>query len=245
MIDGLVALLAAFAGSLVESVEALTIVLAVGVTTGWRPALEGAGVALAVLLVIAALAPLLLGLLPERTLLGVIGVLILLFGARWLRKAVLRASGIIALHDETAEYRETVAAMSGASPDRHLWQARTLAFQGVLLEGVEVVFIVAAVGKSGGHLLVAALGGVAAVLVVVAAGLALRHPLARIPENVLKLGVGVMLCSLGTFWAVEGMGYAWPLDAVSVLGLVAVFSGVAAVSTALLRRLDGAEAARA
>ncbi|HEY6379633.1 MAG TPA: hypothetical protein VI316_10695 [Candidatus Dormibacteraeota bacterium] len=235
MIDGLIVVAAAFAASLVESVEALTIVLAVGLTSGWRPALEGVAGALAVLVVIAVAAPVLVSRLPERALLGAVGVLILLVGARWLRKAVLRAAGVIALHDEAAEYAATVAAVSGAPAAQRDWRALSLAFQGTLVEGVEVVFIVAAVGHNG-NLLAAASGALAAVVVVAALGVALRHPLQRVPENLLKLIVGVMLCSLGTFWAIEGMGYAWPLDAGAVVVLVAVYAGVAALAITTLRR---------
>jgi uncharacterized membrane protein len=236
VIDGLVAVLAAFAGSFVESVEAMSIVLAVGVTSGWRPALEGVAAALVVLAGIAAAAPLLLGRLPERALLGVVGVLLLLFGSRWLRKAILRGAGVLALHDEAAEYRHVVAEVSAAPAPTRDWRALALAFQGTLVEGVEVVFIVAAVGQSGGHLLPAAAGGLGAVAVVALLGVVLRRPLERVPENLLKLGVGVMLCSLGTFWAVEGMGFAWPGDAASLLLMVPVYALVAALGIGTLRR---------
>lgn len=238
MIDGLIVVAAAFAASLVESVEALTIVLAVGITSGWRPALEGVAGAAVLLIGIAASAPLLLGRLPKDVLLGVVGVLILLMGARWLRKAVLRAAGVIALHDEAAEFAQTVAAMQAPAGRAHDWRAITLAFQGTLLEGVEVVFIVATIGQNG-RLAPAALGALAAVVAVVALGAAVRRPLERVPENLLKLGVGVMLCSLGTFWAVEGMGYTWPLDAGAVVVLVGVYAAVAMVGIVALRRAAG------
>jgi len=210
MFDGLLIVLAAFAGSFVESVEALTIVLAVGLTRGWRAPLEGAAAALIVLaLLCLGLGTLLVNRVPERGLKGVVGVLVLLFGARWLRKAVLRGAGVIALHDEEEEFRETVASVSGPRSRGRDWRSFSIAFQGTFLEGVEVAFIVIAVGGSGGRLVLAGIGGVAAAIVVAALGFALRHPLAQVPENLLKLTVGVMLCSLGTFWAVEGMGYTW------------------------------------
>lgn len=235
MIDGLIVVVAAFAASLVESVEALTIVLAVGLTSGWRPALEGVAAALGALAVIAIAMPLLFGRLSDRVLLGVVGVLILLAGTRWLHKAVLRAAGVIALHDEATEYAHAVAAVSAAPVAQRDWRALSLAFQGTLLEGVEIVFIVAAVGQHG-HLLPATIGALAAATVVAGLGVILRHPLQRVPENLLKLTVGVMLCSLGTFWAVEGMGYSWPLDAGAIVFLVAVYAGVATLAISALRR---------
>jgi uncharacterized membrane protein len=165
VIDGLVVVAAAFAARRVESVAALTIVIAVGLTSGWRPALEGVAAALAVLAAIAIAAPQLAGRLPEQALLGVVGVLILLVWARWLRKAVLRAAGVIALHDEAGEYARTVAAVTQAPAGQRDWRALTLAFQGTLVEGIEVVFIVAAVGHSG-HLLPATAGALAALVTV-------------------------------------------------------------------------------
>ncbi|HET9050545.1 MAG TPA: hypothetical protein VFO60_02515 [Candidatus Dormibacteraeota bacterium] len=237
MVDGAVTLAATFLASLVESVEALTIVLAVGLTGGWQAAMRGTVAALGVLAVISALAPLLLDRVPERTLLGVVGVLILLFGARWLRKAILRAAGVVALHDEEAAFDRTAAAVSA----RGDWRAASVAFNGVLLEGVEVLFIVVG-AASGGHQVGPAIAGaVAAAAVVAAAGAILRTPLSRVPENVLKLGVGVMLCSLGTFWAVEAMGYSWPLDAGSVPLLVALFAAASLGAAGLLRGGPGPE----
>ena len=238
MVDGLLITLAAFAGSFVESVEALTIVLAVGLTRGWRAPLEGAVAAIVVLaLLCVALGSLLLGRIPERGLKGVVGVAILLFGARWLRKAVLRGAGVIPLHDEEQEYRDTVRSLSGAHGGQGRdWRSFSIAFNGTFLEGVEVVFIVVAVGGSGGRLVLAAIGGIAAAVVVAALGFALRHPLARVPENLLKLSVGVMLTSLGTFWTLEGMGYSWPLDAGSIVVLAVLYSAVSAAAIAALRR---------
>ena len=199
-------MLAAFLASLVEFVEALTIVLAVGTVRGWRPALGGAALGVAALaLLIAILGPA-LSLVPLRTLQLGVGVLLLLFGARWLRKAILRAAGRLPLHDETAAFAKETAALQGAAD----LAALMTAFKAVLLEGLEVVFIVIAVGATGNLLLPATLGAAAAFLVVLALGLALHRPLARVPENTLKFLVGAMILSFGLFWTGEGLGLAWP-----------------------------------
>lgn len=188
------ALGAAFLASIVEVVEAFTIVLAVGTLRGWRPALIGTMAALVVLgLLIAVFGPL-LGLIPLQVLQLVIGILLLLFGMGWLRKAILRSADIIPLHDEDAIFESESAQLAAASGRGSLsWIAGLTAFKAVLLEGLEVVFIVIAVGAGRGLLLPAALGALAACLVVLAIGLLLRKPLAQVPENTLKFGVGVML----------------------------------------------------
>ena len=188
------ALGAAFLASIVEVVEAFTIVLAVGTLRGWRPALIGTMAALVVLgLLIAVFGPL-LGLIPLQVLQLVIGILLLLFGMGWLRKAILRSADIIPLHDEDAIFESESARLAAASGREALsWIAGLTAFKAVLLEGLEVVFIVIAVGAGRGLLLPAALGTLAACLVVLAIGLLLRKPLAQVPENTLKFGVGVML----------------------------------------------------
>ena len=221
---------AAFLASIVEFVEALTVVLAVGSVRGWRGALMGAGAALAVLLVLVAIFGPALTLIPIGVLQVFIGTLLLLFGLRWLRKAVLRAAGVIALHDEDAAFAKETAALRaagavGAGFDTVGFAA---AFQITMLEGVEVVFIVIAVGAGGvGLMLPAALAAVAALLVVVALGVVVRGPLSRVPENQLKFVVGVLLSAFGTFWAGEGLGIAWPGDDWSVLGLLALYLAVA------------------
>ncbi|HZS14544.1 MAG TPA: hypothetical protein VFC09_08115 [Candidatus Dormibacteraeota bacterium] len=228
---------AAFLGSAVESVEALTIVLAVGVTRGWRAPLQGT---LAALLVLAALV-LSLGhvittRVPDSVLKSVIGGLVLLFGLRWLHKAILRSAGVLPLSDERDRFASTArSAGIGGSLAGVDWPAFALAFKGVFLEGLEVAFIVFAVGATSRELGVAGLGGVAAMVVVASLGVVLRRPLTRVPENTIKHTVGVLLASLGTFWAGEGFGVRWPLDAVSVLALVAVYTGAARLSVALLR----------
>ena len=204
---------AAFLASLVEAVEALTIVLAVTTVRGWRPAGLGALAGLAVLaLIVVVLGPL-LGYVPLRLLQFVIGVLLLLFGMRWLRKAILRAAGVIPLHDEamtfvaeTAELREQ-ARRNEARLD---WIAALTTFKAVLLEGLEVVFIVIALGAGRGMLVAASAGAIAACLAVALVGLIVHRPLARVPENKLKFAVGIMLSAFGVFWTGEGLGVAWP-----------------------------------
>jgi uncharacterized membrane protein len=227
---------AAFLGSAVESVEALTIVLAVGLTRGWRSPLYGTLVALVSLAILVTIfGQLIVTRVPESTLKLIIGTLIVLFGLRWLHKAVLRSAGVIPLHDENKSYAETVSEMSGAAT-RQDWIGFTIALKGVFLEGFEVVFIVVAVGGTSGGLPIAVAGGLLAMIVVAAIGLVVRKPLARVPENTLKYAVGVILTSLGTFWAAEGMGTTWPLDFVSVLGIGAVYFGASRVAVMLIRR---------
>jgi Ca2+/H+ antiporter, TMEM165/GDT1 family len=231
--------LAAFLASLVEFVEALTVVLAVGTVRGWRPALAGAGLGLATLAVlIVALGPA-LARIPLATVQLVVGTLLLLFGLRWLRKAILRAAGIIPLHDESAAYAAETDLLSHG-PRQLLAGWDTVAvgasFKIVMLEGIEVVFIVIAVGAVGRGLLVpAGLGAAAALLVVVGLGIALHRPLARIPENTLKFLVGVLLSAFGAFWAGEGAGLAWPGEDWSILGLIVGFLALALPMVALCR----------
>jgi len=227
---------AAFLGSAVESTEALTIVLAIGLTRGWRAPLMGtvaAIVALAVLVL--AFGQLIVTTVPESALKLVVGTLLLLFGLRWLHKAVLRSAGVVALHDEEHAYNQAVSQLGGAAARRD-WVGFVLALKGVFLEGLEVVFIVIAVGGAGHGFPAAIAGGIAAALVVAAAGVAVRRPLARVPENTLKYGVGLILTSLGTFWAAEGMGAQWPLDFVSILGLAAVYFVSSRLAIVLIRR---------
>ena len=228
--------LAAFLASLVEFVEALTVVLAVGVTRGWRPALLGTALGLLLLLLLVALLGPALALVPLGALQLVVGTLLLLFGLRWLRKAVLRAAGIIPLHDESATFASETAALGGAGM-RRAWDilGMATAFKIVVLEGLEVVFIVIAVGAAGGLLLPASLGAVAALIAVVALGAALHRPLAQVPENALKLVVGVLLSAFGTFWAGEGIGIRWPGADWAALALVAGFTATAAFSIAACR----------
>jgi len=239
---------AAFLASIVEFVEALTVVLAVGSVRGWRGALTGAGAALVVLLVLVAIFGPALALIPLGIVQIVVGTLLLLFGMRWLRKAILRAAGALALHDEDAAFAKETAAMraaggQGAGFDR---VGFATAFQITMLEGVEVVFIVVAVGAGGaGLMLPAALAAVAALLVVVALGLMVRGPLSRVPENQMKFVVGVLLTAFGSFWIGEGIGVQWPGDDWSILGLVAGFLFVALAAVPLCARIARSKAVRA
>jgi uncharacterized membrane protein len=205
------AVLASFLASMVEMVEAFTIVLAVGLTQGWRPALAGTALglrALAVLFVV--LAPV-LSLVPLELLQFVIGALLILFGMRWLRKAILRAAGHLPLHDETIAFaKETDALRHRAHSQRANYLAGLAAFNAVLIEGIEVVFIVLAVGVGNGLVAYASLGAAAALVVVLIVGLAVHRPLSKIPENALKFVVGLMLTSFGAFWTGEGLGVDWP-----------------------------------
>ena len=227
---------AAFLASLVECVEALTVVLAVAVTRGWRAALTGAVLGLLLLLLLVALLGPALAQAPLGLLQLVIGTLLLLFGLRWLRKAILRAAGIIPLHDEGAAFARERAALGGGAPQRG-WDAVGIAtaFKIVMLEGLEVVFIVIAVGAAGGFLLPASFGAAAALITVVALGALLHRPLAQVPENALKLAVGVLLSAFGTFWAGEGIGIAWPGADWAALALIAGFAATAWLSIAFCR----------
>ncbi len=229
-----------FLACAVEAVEALTIVLAVGVTRQWRSTMLGVGSGLVVLAaVVAALGPALLH-VPLSVLRLIIGGLLLIFGVQWLRKAILRASGYKALHDEASAYvREVEAARSATGTRRFAvsdWYAYTVAFKGVLLEGLEVAFIVLTFGANQGRVGWAALAAVAAVLVVVAVGVAVRGPLARVPENTMKFAVGTMLTTFGVFWAGEGAGAHWPGGDAALLGVLAFTLVVALGAVALLRR---------
>ncbi len=234
------AITAAFLSSLVEAVEALTIVLAVATVRGWRPAGLGAVCGLALLVVVViALGPLLEH-APLHVLQVAIGVLLLLFGMRWLRKATLRAAGVIALHDETSAFAAEAAGLR-EQERRHEarldWLAGLASFKAVTLEGLEVVFIVIAVGSGHGLLWPASLGAIAACLLVAAAGLAVHRPLARVPENTLKFAVGVILSAFGVFWTGEGLGVPWPGEDLAIIVFVILFLSVALAAGALLRRI--------
>ncbi|HYV89641.1 MAG TPA: COG4280 domain-containing protein [Candidatus Polarisedimenticolia bacterium] len=228
---------AAFLASFVEVVEAFTIMLAVGVTQGWRPAFIGAGLAGAVLAALVLLLGPLLSLIPVHGLQFAIGVLLILFGMRWLRKAILRSSGILALHDEAKAFtQETNALRQQAKERRANYLAGVASFKAVLLEGVEVVFIVIAVGTVHGLTLYASLGALGAVVLVLAIGLVLHRPLARVPENALKFAVGLMLTSFGIFWTGEGLGAPWPGADLAILGILAIFGLFSAAAVGRLRR---------
>jgi len=236
----------AFLACAVEMVEALTIVLGVGTVRGWRSPLIGVGAAVVVLAVlVAALGPALQQ-IPIDALRLVVGGLLLVFGLQWLRKAILRSSGFKALHDEDEAFRRERAEAEAAGDDRRAgldWYAFTVAFKGVLLEGLEVVFIVLTLGANGGSIPLAAVGAIVAAVVVAVLGIVVRRPLSRVPENTLKFAVGVMLTAFGTFWAGEGVGVDWPggdlaLPAIAILVLawsllyVQVLRRTSAVATA-------------
>jgi uncharacterized membrane protein len=231
--------LAAFLGALVEFVEALTIILAVGTVRGWRPALFGtvAGVVLLAGMVV------LLGPLLQNIRIGllqlVVGILLLLFGMRWLRKAILRAAGSIPLHDESATYASETDELRAAGPASTLRLdpfATATAFKAVVLEGVEVVFIVLAVGATGNTLVAASVGATAAGILVVALGLILHRPLARVPENALKFIVGILLSVFGVFWIGEGLDFDWPGHDLAIIVMVLVLSVAALLAVQFARR---------
>jgi uncharacterized membrane protein len=233
------AVTAAFLASLVEAVEALTIVLAVATVRGWRPAGLGAVAGLVSLIIIVlALGPL-LDLVPLHLLQLAIGVLLLLFGMRWLRKAVLRSAGVIPLRDEavafatkTAELRER----ANRQDARLDWLAALASFKAVLLEGLEVVFIILAVGAGRGSLLPASAGALAACLLVAGIGFVIHRPLARVPENTLKFAVGVMLSAFGVFWTGEGLGVAWPGADLAIVAFAALFLATGLAGASLARQ---------
>jgi Ca2+/H+ antiporter, TMEM165/GDT1 family len=235
------AVTAAFLASLVEVVEAFTIVLAVAMLRGWRPATLGTTAGLAVLAGIVLLFGPLLDRLPVASLQLAIGVLLLLFGMGWLRKAALRAAGVIPLHDEEAIFAAEIAGLSGQADHRRKnmdWVAGLTALKAVLLEGLEVVFIVIAVGAGRGLLAPASLGALAACVLVLSIGAVVHRPLSRVPENLLKFGVGVMLSSFGVFWTGEGLGIAWPGQDLALLLFIPLFLGAGLLASGFARRLS-------
>ena len=243
--------LAVFLACVVEAVEATTIVLAAGTARNWRSALTGVAGGILVLAIAVAVAGPAISLLPLNALRLVVGGLLLVFGLQWIRKAVLRASGYKPLHDEEKIYRTQLEAARAATTTVRFgvsdWYAFTLAFKGVVLEGLEVVFIVLTFGTNQHNLPLAAVAAGAAVIVVVALGVVVRAPLARVPENTLKFVVGIMLTSFGVFWGAEGAGALWPGADVSLLVLVpsvAVFALalVAVMRAWRLRALGGSAA---
>jgi uncharacterized membrane protein len=238
--------IATFAACFVEMVEATTIVMAMGFTRSWRSALFGVGAALGLLGVVTAIAGYALTTwLPESALQFGIGGLLLIFGLQWLRKAILRASGRKAVHDEDAIYREEVeAAKAAGRPSSGVDMfSFIVSFKGVFLEGMEVVFIVITFGLNAKNVPVASAGAAAAVLAVLAIAFAAKRPLSMINENLLKYGVGLMLASFGTFWVIEGAGtfragresISWPGGDAAILALIAVWFVLSRVFIAVLR----------
>ena len=244
--NSLALFLTVFVACAVEAVEALTIVLAAGVTREWRSTLQGMAAALVVLGIAVAVIGPALTLVPLTGLRLVVGALLAVFGLQWLRKAILRAAGYKDLHDEAAIYARQVAAAQAATGGSRRgvrdWYAFTLSFKGVLLEGLEVVFIAITFGDNQQNLGLAAAAAVAAVLVVAAVGIAVRAPLSRVPENTMKFAVGIMLTSFGVFWGAEGAGASWPGNDAALLAVIPATALVALGYLALLRRAAAARA---
>jgi uncharacterized membrane protein len=227
----------------VECIEALTVVLAVGSVRGWQSALSGAGVALGVLVLLILAIGKTLTRVPLHIIQFAVGILLVLFGLRWLRKAILRSAGLIPLHDEEAAFSKNAAAMRTSAGRAGQWDkvAFGTSFNIIMLEGTEVVFIVIAIGTGGTDMLLpAGLGAVAALLVVIALGAVLHRPLARVPENALKFTVGVLLSAFGTFWVGEGMNLDWPGSDWSILALTAAYCLIALVMVPICHRLSSA-----
>ena len=239
---------AVFLASTVEMVEAMTIVMAMGMTRSWRSTLAGVAASLMALAAFTAVAGYALTTwLPEAALQLVIGTLLLIFGLQWLRKAVLRSSGRKAMHDEDQIYADEVeeARRAGAIPSEGLdWFSFVVSFKGVFLEGVEVVFIVITFGLNADNMPVAIVAAVLGCALVTCVGIALRHPLSRVPENTLKYGVGLLLTAFGTFWSVEGLGVLrpghesleWPGSDLTIVVLVVAWFVLSRVLVAALRR---------
>jgi uncharacterized membrane protein len=229
----------AFLASAVEFVEALTIVLAAGLTRGWRSSLTGLAAATVVLAaIVAALGPT-LKLIPIDVLRLVVGALLLAFGLQWLRKAILRASGYKALHDEDEIFAREAAEARAAGSEVKAgldWYGFTLSFKGVLLEGLEVAFIVITFGSTQGNIGLAAAGAGAALVLVAVIGIAVHAPLSRVPENTMKFAVGVMLTTFGIFWSTEGAGAHWPGNDASLPGVLAFVILLSVAAVTLLRR---------
>jgi Ca2+/H+ antiporter, TMEM165/GDT1 family len=222
-------------------VEAFTIVLAAAMLRGWRPAALGTIAGLGTLAGIVLVLGPLLDRVPVRWLQLAIGVLLLLFGMGWLRKASLRAAGVIPLHDEDAIFAAETTELAGQADRRRRnlnWVAGVTALKAVLLEGLEVVFIIVAVGAGRGLLLPASLGALAACFVILAIGAVVHRPLSRVPENLLKFGVGVMLSSFGVFWTGEGLGIAWPGQDLALLLFIALFLGAGLIASVFARKLS-------
>jgi uncharacterized membrane protein len=248
-LNALPLILTVFVACAVEAIEALTIVLAAGLTRQWRSTFQGMAAALVVLAVVTAAVGPALTFLPLSALRLVVGALLAIFGLQWLRKAVLRATGYKALHDEASAYLREVAAAEAAPVQAKRgvsdWYAFTLSFKGGLLEGLEVVFSVITFGDNQRNLPAAVIGAAAAIVVVTLTGIAVKAPLAKVPENWMKFAVGIMLTSFGTFWGAEGAGVRWPGGDAALLVLVPVVALVSAACVFWLRGRSAAAAAPA
>jgi uncharacterized membrane protein len=240
-------LLATFFACVVEAVEATTIIMAMGFTRSWRSTWLGVATALAALAVVTAIFGYAITTwLPESALQLVIGGLLLVFGLQWLRKAILRSSGRKSLHDEEQIFleQEAAARSAAASTGRLDMFAFMISLKGTFLEGMEVVFIVITFGLNAHDVPVAVYGAIAAVVLVTVLAAVFRKPLAMIPENTMKYGVGLLLASFGTFWAVEGLGLLrsgrtsveWPGSDAAILVLIVVWFVLTRVFIAVLKR---------
>ena len=231
--------LAGFLACSVEMVEALTIVLAVGVTRGWRSTMIGVGVAtIALAAFIAALGPALTA-IPINALRLVVGGLLLIFGLQWVRKAILRAGGVKALRNEEQVYEKQLAAARSATSEERAgldWYSFTVAFKGVFLEGLEVAFIVVTLGSNQHNVGLVAISAVVALVAVVVVGRLVHAPLSRVPENTMKFAVGVMLTTFGIFWGAEGAGVAWPGNDAAIPAVLVFVLAVSLGLTAYLRQ---------
>jgi uncharacterized membrane protein len=230
-----------FLASIVEGIEALTIVLAIGTTRGWRSTWYGVVVASVVLAIfIAILGPALM-LIPINVLRLVVGGLLLTFGLQWLRKAILRASGFIPFHDEAAIFNKTTIESKKVKYTKKQaitvdWYAFTISFKGVLLEGLEVAFIIVTFGASQGSISLAIVAAIVAILLVIALGIKIHKPLSTIPENTLKFVVGIMLTSFGIFWGSEGAGIHWPGSDAALLYILILITATALTQVAWMKR---------
>ncbi len=242
--NSLALVIAVFLACVVEAVEATTIVLAAGATRNWRSAMSGTFIGVVVLGLIVAVVGPAITLIPLGILRLLVGGLLLVFGMQWIRKAVLRASGYKALHDETLIYQRQVEGARNARSESRFgvsdWYAFTLSFKAVLLEGLEVVFIVLTFGANQGQIGLASIGAAAAVVLVAGIGFAVRAPLSRVPENTLKFVVGIMLTAFGMFWGAEGAGAVWPGSDLALLVLIPAVGLFALLLVAILRRRKAA-----
>ena len=233
---------AAFAGALVEAVEAFTIILVVGTVRGWRSALLGTLLGFVMLVAIAAIFGPAVAQVPIQDLQIVIGVLLLLFGLRWLRKAILRSACVIALHDEELIFARETQAIGNRSAARKTWDTLSIlmTFKAVMLEGIEVIAIVIGVGAASNTLTSATIGALIACLLVAALGALIHRPLSRIPENTLKFTVGLLVSAFGLFWFGEGIGIVWPHADAALFGLFAGLLVMSRIAVRLARRTVGA-----
>jgi uncharacterized membrane protein len=246
-VTGWLLFVATFLACMVEAVEAATVVLAVGVTRSWRSEFRGVGAGVVVLAVVIAVLGPTLTTIPISALRLVVGALLLTFGLGWLRKAILRASGWKMLHDEDAIFAKTSEAAKGVEPTENRGfhggdpYSFTLAFKAVVLEGLEVAFIVVTFGANANDLPLGAIAAVAAIVVTVALAVVVRGPLSKVPENTIKFVVGALLTSFGTFWSAEGAGAHWPGADVSLVVIIPATIVVALVMSVILRRLHDSE----